>query len=134
MIPARLPLTFWQAILRGITCKCPRCGGASLFRKWLKPVETCPVCAQDWTHQRADDFPAYIAILLTGHLLAPVIIMLSLDFSLSVLSMFLIIVPLALVMMLGMLQPSKGAVIAAQWWHGMHGFEKERAPETDTAS
>ena len=28
-----------------------------------------------------------------------------------------------------MLQPAKGAVIAAQWWHGLHGFAKERAPQ-----
>ena len=133
MIPARLPSTFWQAIARGIACKCPRCGGASLVRKWLKPVDTCPLCAQDWTHQRADDFPAYIAILVTGHLLAPIIIMLSLDFSLSVFAMFTIIVPSALVMMLAMLQPAKGAVIAAQWWHGMHGFMKERAPQSESS-
>jgi len=33
---------------------------------------------------------------------------------------------LSVAMMLGMLQPTKGAVIAAQWWHGLHGFRKER--------
>ena len=36
-------------------------------------------------------------------------------------------------MMLGMLQPAKGAVISAQWWFGLHGFLKERLPE-DTPS
>lgn len=121
-----LPASLWQAILRGIAGHCPRCGAARLFRQWLKPVERCPSCLVDLTHQRADDFPAYIAIILTGHLTAPIIIMLSLEFDLGPLAMFAIIIPLVLVLMLGMLQPAKGAVIAAQWWFGMHGFVRER--------
>lgn len=121
-----LPATFWQACARAIRCRCPRCGEARLFRRWLKPEERCPACLLDLTHQRADDFPSYIAILLTGHLLAPLIIMLSLDFDLSPAAMFAIIVPLALVLMLGLLQPAKGGVIAAQWWYGLHGFVRER--------
>jgi uncharacterized protein (DUF983 family) len=128
-IDARLPATFWQAALRGIRCKCPRCGEAALFRKWLKPLDKCPACGVDWSPQRADDFPAYIAIIATGHLMAPLVIMLSTEFELGPAAMFAIIIPLALAMMLGMLQPSKGAVIAAQWWFGLHGFRKERLPE-----
>jgi uncharacterized protein (DUF983 family) len=128
-----IPATFVQAAMRGIRGKCPRCGEGRLFRKWLKPREHCPVCTLDLTPQRADDFPAYIAILVTGHVMAPLIIMLSLDFELGPLAMVSILVPLALVMMLGMLQPAKGAVIAAQWWFGLHGFVKERLPE-DSAS
>lgn len=127
-LPA-LPASFWQAALRGMRCTCPRCGEAPLFRKWLKPLDSCPKCGVDWSPQRADDFPAYIAILVSGHLLAPIIIMLSLDFDMGPLAMVSIIVPLALAMMLGMLQPSKGAVIAAQWWYGLHGFRRERLPE-----
>jgi uncharacterized protein (DUF983 family) len=124
-----LPASWWQAAQRGLTGKCPRCGSAPLFRRWLKPAERCGTCAQDWTPQRADDFPAYIAILVTGHLLAPLIILLAVDYALGPLAMFVITIPLALVMLLGMLQPAKGAVIATQWWHGLHGFARERLPE-----
>lgn len=131
--PAGLPATFWNAALRGIRCKCPRCGEGRLFRKWLKPLDRCPVCTLDLTPQQADDFPAYIAILVTGHLIAPLIIALSLDFAMGPLAMTAVLVPLALVMMLGMLQPAKGGVIATQWWFGLHGFLKERLPE-DNAS
>lgn len=124
-----IPATFAQAALRGIRGRCPRCDSGRLFGKWLKPLDRCPVFTLDLTHQRADDFPAYIAMLVTGHLMAPLIIMLSLDFDLGPGAMMAIIVPLALVIMLGMLQPAKGAVIATQWWFGMHGFIKERLPE-----
>jgi len=126
MIPTYLPATFVQAIVRGLKCRCPRCGGAPLFARWLKPVAACPACAQDWTHQKADDFPAYIAILLTGHLLGFLVIPLVTEFDLSVPALIAIFMGGAVVLMLAMLQSLKGAVIAAQWWHGMHGFVKER--------
>lgn len=123
-----LPPSFWVAAARGIRGHCPRCGGARLFARWLKPLDHCPACAQDWTLQRADDFPAYIAILITGHLLAPLIILLISDFEVSPGWMAAILLPLAVVMMLGLLQPAKGAVIALQWWHGLNGFVRERRP------
>jgi uncharacterized protein (DUF983 family) len=130
---AALPASWWQTARRGLLGQCPRCGGARLFRRWLKPVDRCPACRQDWTPQRADDFPAYIAILVTGHLLAPVIIWLAVGLTLGPLAMLAIIVPLAVAMMLGMLQPAKGAVIATQWWHGLHGFTQERLPDSPRA-
>ena len=129
-----LPASFWQAAWRGARGKCPRCECAPLFRKWLKSVDRCAACGQDWSHHRADDFPAYIAIIVTGHLLAPLMIALPLNFDMSPGAIFAVLIPLALVMMLGMLQPSKGAVIAAQWWNGLHGFVKERAPEPEAES
>lgn len=126
-----LPATYGEAALRGLRCRCPRCGEGRLFARWLKPLPRCTVCMLDLTPQRADDFPAYIAMLVTGHLIAPVIIALSQDFAMGPLGIFAIVVPLALVMMLGMLQPVKGGVIATQWWFGMHGFARERLPQAE---
>lgn len=127
MAACDLPQSGRAAIWRGIAGTCPRCGSAPLFRSWLKPLPQCPACAVDWTPQRADDFPAYISILLTGHLLAPVIIALVLDWDLGPGALAAIILPLTVALMLGLLQPAKGAVIALQWWHGLNGFRRERA-------
>ncbi len=124
-----LPHSLRSALARGLRGRCPRCGEGSLFRKWLKPRQACPACALDLRPQQADDFPAYIAIFLTGHLLAPVIILLALDYALSTFQMAAIIMPLAIAMILFQLQPAKGAVIALQWWNGMHGFKRERPEE-----
>ena len=121
-----LPASGWAAILRGLRGHCPRCGKARLFRRFLKPIPRCPQCAQDWTHQQADDFPAYVSILVTGHLMAPLIIALVRDADLSVPALMAVILPLAMTLMIGLLQPAKGAIIALQWWFGMHGFRKER--------
>jgi uncharacterized protein (DUF983 family) len=65
-------------------------------------------------------------MFITGHLLAPLIIVLVRSTTLTPLELCAIILPLAVVMLVAMLQPAKGAVIAAQWWYGMHGFRKER--------
>lgn len=129
-----LPHSFAAALLRGARCRCPRCGEGRLFRAWLKPVDSCPCCALDISGQRADDFPAYVSIFVTGHLLAPVLIMLVSDFALSTMAIIAIILPLAVIFMLLTLQPAKGGVIALQWWHGMHGFRRERLPENGGGS
>lgn len=117
-----LPKSLREALIRGIRGRCPRCGEAKLFRKFLKPVDLCPQCHQDWTHQRADDMPPYISILITGHVLAPVIIYFGAFSDISMGEAMAVCLVLAAVMMISLLQPAKGGTIALQWWHGMHGF------------
>lgn len=128
--PPTLPSSFPEAAIRGgLRCTCPRCGQGRLFHKWLKPVDSCAACGQDWTLQRADDFPPYVSIFVTGHLMAPLLILLVLDFHFSPMATAAVLLPLAAIIMLGTLQPAKGAIIAAQWWLGLVGFTKERLPQ-----
>lgn len=117
-----LPNSLSAAIWRGVKCTCPRCGNAPLFRKFLKPVAVCAACHQDWTLQQADDFPPYISIFLTGHILAPVLIAMGLSDALPLGAMIGAAMVMAAILMLAFLQPAKGATIALQWWLGMHGF------------
>lgn len=121
-----LPASAFPALLRGVKGQCPRCGAAALFRAWLKPVDACPHCRQDWSVQQADDFPAYIGIFVVGHLLAPVVIAMIGTFGMSAWTTLAIILPVAVVMLIAMLQPVKGAVIAFLWWHGIGAFRQER--------
>ena len=122
-----LPTGLWAAMKRGMAGNCPRCGHHTLFRQWLKPAERCQHCFLDLTPQRADDFPAYVSILLTGHFVIPIIATLSLHSDLSVPVIATLGVVLTVPTMLAILQPAKGAIIAMQWWNGMHGFRRERA-------
>lgn len=129
VVPANcvdLPQSMQSALWRGARGHCPRCDSARLFRAYLKPVDTCPACGQDWTLQSADDFPAYISILVSGHLMAPIIIYLMNETNLSSTALGAVIVAIAIVMTIGLLQPAKGAVIASQWWLGLHGFKPDR--------
>ena len=36
-------------------------------------VTSCPVCREELHHHKADDGPAYLTILLVGHLMAPLL-------------------------------------------------------------
>ena len=126
-----LPEGLAQAVMRGVRGCCPRCDGAKLFRKWLKPVDTCPNCQRDWSVQQADDFPAYIGIFIVGHLLAPIVIAMIGTFGMSAFATLAIILPVAVVMLIAMLQPTKGAVIAFLWWQGIGAFKRERRTPAD---
>ena len=131
-----LPVKLSGAVLRGIKGQCPRCGQTALFAKYLKPVAQCSVCDQDWTLHQADDFPPYISIILTGHLIAPVLILIGGSAALAMGVKIALAMVLAGALMLALLQPAKGAVIALQWWTGMHGFRPagrdEAAPTATT--
>jgi uncharacterized protein (DUF983 family) len=69
-----------EALLRGWRRCCPNCGTGPLLRGYLKVRDTCPVCGEDLHHQRADDGPAYLTILIVGHLMAPAILFLFTNF------------------------------------------------------
>lgn len=118
------PRSGFEAALRGALNRCPSCGQTALFARYLKPVDHCEMCLQDWTPQQADDFPAYLSILITGHLLAPVIIALVNHWDVPTWLLMALVLTLAAGTMTALLQPAKGAVIAMQWWLGMHGFAR----------
>lgn len=116
-----MPVTTWQAVLRGIRNRCPRCGNARFFPRFLKPIEVCPTCSQDWSIQRADDFPAYVSIFVTGHLTAPVIIALVSSEALPAWALATLLVTMVLGVSLALLQPAKGAIMALLWKLGVNG-------------
>lgn len=57
-----------QAMLRGAMRHCPACGKGRLFDGYLTVRDCCAECGEDLSHQRADDGPAYLTILLVSHL------------------------------------------------------------------
>ncbi|HKR88151.1 MAG TPA: DUF983 domain-containing protein [Phenylobacterium sp.] len=58
-----------RSVFRGLRGLCPGCGAGRIFRAYLKVNEQCPTCALDLAHYPADDGPAYVTILLIGHLI-----------------------------------------------------------------
>ena len=118
----------WTSIKRGFRGRCPRCGEGKLFRAFLKVDNNCSVCGLDFTPHRADDLPAYLVIVIVGHLLVPVILWIETDYSPPVWLQLSIYLPLTLIASLLLLQPVKGAVVGMQWALRMHGFD-EHNPE-----
>lgn len=113
------------SIKRGLLGRCPRCGQGKLFRAFLKPFDNCPVCHEDFTHHRADDLPAYLAIVIVGHVAVGGFMMTDQSVSWSSWLHLAIWTPITLIMTLAIIQPIKGAVIGWQWAARMHGFGGE---------
>lgn len=114
-----------QAMWRGLLGKCPHCGEGKLFRAYLKPVDRCEHCGEEMHHHRADDLPAYLVVVVVGHIVVAGFMGTETMFPLSTWQHLAIWVPITLAMTLGMLQPVKGAVVGLQWANYMHGFGGE---------
>jgi uncharacterized protein (DUF983 family) len=118
----------WVAMKRGFRGRCPRCGEGKLFRAFLKVADNCAVCGLDFTPHRADDLPAYLVIVIVGHIVVPLALFIETNYSPPVALQLAVYLPLTFFASLLLLQPVKGAVVGMQWALRMHGFD-ENAPD-----
>ncbi len=112
-----------EAIRRGLIGRCPACGRGRLFRAYLKVVNTCTICGEDLSHHRADDAPAYLTMLIVGHLVGGGVLFSEErwpDSSLFLVAAFWLTV--TIVASLLILPRAKGAIVGQQWALCMHGF------------
>ncbi|TWF56611.1 DUF983 domain-containing protein [Neorhizobium alkalisoli] len=114
-----------RSIQRGLLCRCPNCGTGKLFRAFLKPVDHCAACGEDFSHQRADDLPAYLVIVVVGHVLMGGYMLTDMVWRVSPWIHLAIWAPLAVLAAILTIQPIKGGVIGLQWATRMHGFGGE---------
>jgi len=95
------------------------------MRDYLTVCDTCPVCREELHHHRSDDGPAWATILISGHLLAPLMLIvfkvfrpegwvMALGFSMTFLLLALYLLPRL-----------KGMFVGIQWAKRMHGFGDE---------
>lgn len=118
------------AVWRGFKGRCPCCAKGRLFGRFLKVADICDVCGLEFHHHRADDLPPYLVIFFVGHLVGWGIYISEIEFEGTPLWFHLAVWPaLTVVLALGLLQPSKGAVVGLQFALGMHGFGASRAGE-----
>lgn len=115
------------AMLRGYRQLCPNCGRGKLFDGYLKVTPSCPVCGQELHHHRADDGPAYLTILIVGHLMAPLIHIVFTRFRPDPMVMATIFTVFVVALSLYLLPRLKGVVVAIQWARRMHGFGRPAA-------
>ena len=110
------------AVLRGLRQQCPNCGEGHLFKGYLKVADTCPECGEELYHHRADDGPAYLTILLVGHILGFVIHIMWVNWRPEPMTMATVLSIGAVALSLFLLPRMKGMVVAIQWARRMHGF------------
>jgi len=114
-----------QAMWRGFLGKCPHCGEGRLFRSFLKTVDACEVCGEEMHHHRADDLPAYLVVVIVGHVVVGAFMGAEQMFDLALWQHLTIWGLLTVGMALALLQPVKGATVGLQWALYMHGFGGE---------
>ncbi|MFO7772227.1 MAG: DUF983 domain-containing protein [Roseovarius gahaiensis] len=112
----------WPALRKGFRRKCPNCGSGSLLQSYLTVRDTCTVCREDLSHHRADDGPAYLTILLVGHLMAPLLHIVFVAWRPEPLVLFTVFAVGCVTLSLYLLPRLKGAIVAFQWARQMHGF------------
>ncbi len=111
-----------QSLLRGWRRRCPNCGSGPMLRGYLQVRESCPVCSEALHHQRADDGPAYLTILIVGHLMAPSILWAFTTYRPDPLVLTAIFSVGTVALSLYLLPRMKGMMVALQWAKRMHGF------------
>jgi len=112
------------ALWRGFRRKCPNCGEGAVLHSYLKVNDSCPVCKEAFHHHRADDGPAYLTILIVGHLMGPLLLVVFEAFRPEPMVLFSIFAVGCLTLSLYLLPRLKGAVVAFQWARRMHGFDQ----------
>ena len=118
--PATRPL--WRSIFRGALSRCPNCAEGRLFAGWLRPVDSCATCGEDYTPQRADDLPPYLSIFVVGHIVVAGYLATENTLPLDAWGQLALWAPVTLVMSLLLMRPFKGGTIGLQWALRMHGF------------
>ncbi len=111
------------AMWRGWRRRCPNCGQGPMMKSYLKVREACPVCDQELgAHHRADDGPAYLTILIVGHIMAPAIIWAFTTFRPEPMVLASVFTVGCVALSLYLLPRLKGAIVGLQWAKRLHGF------------
>ena len=120
-LPPRLSL----AIRRGVLGRCPNCGEGRLFTGYLKQADRCACCGEDFSHIRADDGPAWLTILIVGHVIVALVLAIESQGIWPAWLSMTVFPTLAAAMVLLLLPVAKGAFISAIWATGAKESQSE---------
>lgn len=93
-----------------------------MMQGYLQVRDHCAVCREELHHHRADDGPAYLTILIVGHIMVPLMHMVFVSHRPEPLVLFTIFAVGCVALSLYLLPRLKGAIVAYQWARGMYGF------------
>ncbi|MEX0278245.1 MAG: DUF983 domain-containing protein [Ruegeria sp.] len=110
------------AIMNGMRLKCPKCGEGRLLHSYIKVKDECSNCGLDLSHQRADDGPAYLTILIVGHLMGFALHIAWVTWRPEPWVLALSMSVIAIIGALALLPVMKGLIVGYQWANRMHGF------------
>ena len=104
-------------IVRGLRCRCPRCGEGQLFRGFLTLRPCCEQCGLDFNFADAGDGPAVFVILIGGAIVVFAALITEVVYQPPYWLHALLWLPLILLVTVAPLRPMKGLMIALQYHH-----------------
>jgi uncharacterized protein (DUF983 family) len=107
--------SLFGAVMRGLRGRCPGCGQGRLFKSYLKQVDHCAECRENWSEVRADDGPPWLTIFVVGHMVVPLALAMSSDPAYGTGAILAVTLSLTLVLCGLVLPRAKGVFIGAIW-------------------
>ena len=99
----------------GLKGRCPRCGEGHLFKGFITVAPKCEACGLPFDFADAGDGPAVFVILFAGTIVMGLTLWMEIAYEPPVWVHLAITLPLLLIVVLGMLRPLKGLLIALQY-------------------
>lgn len=106
-----------QTILRGLACKCPRCGRGKLFAGFLTLRPQCDSCGLDYAFIDSGDGPAVFIIMLAGAIVVACALIVEVKYQPPFWVHAALWLPLILATTLLPLRSMKSLLIALQFHH-----------------
>jgi uncharacterized protein (DUF983 family) len=110
------------ALIKGWRRRCPACGNGALLAGYLTVRDACPACGEELHHHRADDGPAWATIVVTGKLMAPLMLLVWELWRPEPIVMAVGLSAIFTALSLYLLPRFKGMFVAFEWARRMHGF------------
>ena len=104
-------------VLAGLACRCPNCGEGHLFEGFLKVADRCEACGYDLRAADSGDGPAVFIILIVGVIVGFGALITEVVAHPPVWLHLLVWLPLTAVLVLALLRPFKGVMLAMQFHH-----------------
>ena len=104
-------------VLRGLACKCPRCGNGKLFTGFLTLRPRCEACGLDYAFIDTGDGPAIFIIMLAGAIVVAAALILEVKYQPPFWLHAVLWLPLILATTLLPLRAMKSLLIALQFHH-----------------
>lgn len=114
------PETHKTVLWRGIKGRCPKCGMGKLFRIYISQNKECGECHENLSQLRADDAPPWLTILITGHIVVPLIVEFARYDIFEEWIEIGIVLLVSFVCVYLILPRAKGLFLAGLWWQSKH--------------
>jgi uncharacterized protein (DUF983 family) len=129
MQDSNLP-TVTQSAMRGLACKCPRCGKGRLYAGFLDLAPNCESCALDYGFIDAGDGPAIFLIMIAGAIVVGSALIVEIKYQPPFWLHAALWLPLILATTLLPMRSMKALLIALQYHHkAAEGQLIEREPK-----